>query len=49
MIKYIKPEIDIVKFSIENIVTDSSVLTGMVDGSTTKVEVISYNDILATE
>lgn len=49
MIKYIKPQIDIVKFSIENIVTDSSVLTGMVDESTTKVEVISYNDILATE
>lgn len=48
MAKYEKPEINIVKFNIENIVTQSSVLTGMVDTST-QVEVVSYSDILETE
>lgn len=48
MAKYEKPEINIVKFNIENIVTQSSVLTGMVDTST-QVEVVSYSDILKTD
>lgn len=48
MAKYKKPEINIVKFNTENIVTQSSVLTDMVD-SNTQVEVVSYSDILETE
>lgn len=48
MAKYKKPEINIVKFNTENIVTQSSVLTGMVDTST-QVEVVSYSDILKTD
>ena len=48
MNKYSKPELNIIKFSSENIVTASSVLTDMVDSATTKVEVVSYSDILET-
>ena len=48
MAKYEKPEINIVKFNIENIVTQSSVLTNMVD-SGTQVKVVSYSNILETK
>lgn len=48
MAKYEKPEINIVKFNIENIVTQSSVLTNMVD-SGTQVKVVSYNNVIAKE
>lgn len=49
MNKYEIPEIRITEFNAENIVTLSSKFDGMIDISNTKVEEVSYNDVIATE
>lgn len=48
MIEYKMPEINIIKFSTENIATTSSVFNGMVEESTTQVETVTYGQVLET-